>query len=218
LNLLIIDDHPLTRFGLQAALGSMLPGSQIAAAGSVEDALATLNRPPRPDVILLDLRLPTLADGIGLLRQLRVIASTAAVLVVSGEDSPDLVAMLKAEGARGFVSKSEGPDQLVAAIRQALATPAGFRASDSVSASAGGGPPCPPLIPRVWQVYALVASGKPNKVIARELDISEGAVKNYVTRILDATATSNRGEAIVLYAENIERWRLDPTYRGGAPG
>jgi DNA-binding NarL/FixJ family response regulator len=214
LKLLIIDDHPLTRFGLQSALTTLLPGTEIVAAGSTEEALAALNHPPRPAVILLDLRLPSLADGVGLLRKLRVIASTAAVLIVSAEDSPNLIGMLEAEGARGFVSKSEGPEQLVAAIRQAVAAPAGFRQSESVPAEASSGAPCPRLIPRIWQVYERVASGKPNKLIAHELDISEGAVKNYVTRILDATATRNRGEAIVLYAENIERWRVDPAYRG----
>jgi DNA-binding NarL/FixJ family response regulator len=62
-------------------------------------------------------------------------------------------------------------------------------------------------------VFAQVAEGKPNKVIARELGVTEGAVKNYMTKLLDATGASNRGEAIKLYIENIERWRADPRYR-----
>lgn len=217
MNILIIDDHPLIRFGLESALERLLAGSRISAAASAAEALAALNRPPRPDVILLDLRLPTLADGIGLLRQLRVIASTAAVLIVSGEESPDLVPLVRAEGARGFISKSDGADKLVAAIQAALAQPGEFQCSEGLRGAAARGaaaPPCPALIPRVWQVYGLVASGKPNKLIARELDISEGAVKNYVTRILDATGSANRGEAILKYAEHIERWRVDPAYRG----
>ncbi len=217
MNILIIDDHPLIRFGLESALARLLAGAQITAASTATEALATLNHPPRPDVILLDLRLPTLADGMGLLRQLRVIASNTPVLIVSGEETPDLVPMVRAAGARGFISKSDGADKLVAAIQGALARPDEFQCSDALRGTAtrgAGAPACPALIPRVWQVYALVASGRPNKLIARELDISEGAVKNYVTRILDATASANRGEAILKYVEHIERWRVDPAYRG----
>lgn len=220
MNILIIDDHPLIRFGLESALARLLAGSRITAAASVAEALAALNHPPRPDVILLDLRLPTLAEGMGLLRQLRVIASSVPVLIVSGEESGDLVPLVRAEGARGFISKSDGADKLVDAIHRVCGAQNAFVCSEALRGAdrADAAPACPPLIPRVWQVYALVASGKPNKLIARELDISEGAVKNYVTRILDATGSANRGEAILKYAEHIERWRVDPTYRGEQVG
>lgn len=213
MNILIIDDHPLIRFGLESALARLLAGSRITAAASVAEALAALNHPPRPDVNLLDLRLPTLAEGMGLLRQVRVIASSVPVLIVSGEESGDLVPLVRAEGACGFISKSDGADKLVDAIHRVCAAPNAFVCSDALR-GAERTAACPPLIPRVWQVYALVASGKPNKLIARDLDISEGAVKNYVRRILDATGSANRGEAILKYAEHIERWRVDPAYRG----
>jgi DNA-binding NarL/FixJ family response regulator len=217
MNILIIDDHPLIRFGLESALARLLAGSRITAAASVAEALAALNHPPRPDVILLDLRLPTLTEGMSLLRQVRVIASSVPVLIVSGEESGDLVPLVRAEGARGFISKSDGADKLVDAIHRVCAAPDAFVCSDALR-GAERAAACPPLIPRVWQVYALVASGKPNKLIARDLDISEGAVKNYVTRILDATGSANRGEAILKYAEHIERWRVDPAYRGEQVG
>jgi two-component system nitrate/nitrite response regulator NarL len=217
MNLLIIDDHPLIRFGLEAALGRLLPGALISAAASSAEALAALNKPPRPDVILLDLRLPTLAEGITLLRQVRTVATTARVLVVSVEESGGLLPLVQAEGASGFISKSEGADRLVAAIQNVLSDPGKFYCSDALreSSASGAAAPCPDLIPRVWQVYAAMASGKPNKVIARELDISEGSVKNYVTRILEATASVNRGSAIQKYSEHIERWRVESRYRGG---
>lgn len=216
MNILIIDDHPLIRFGLETALGRLLAGAAITAAASASEALAALNRPPRPDVVLLDLRLPTLADGVTLLRQIRTVASSTPVLIVSGDESASLVPLVRSEGASGFVSKSEGADRLVAAIQQILAAPKTFYCSETLRAAETGdaAPTCPELIPRVWQVYALVASGRPSKLIARELDISEGAVKNYVTRILDATDSANRGAAINKYLEHIERWRVDPKYRG----
>ncbi|MCU0949807.1 MAG: response regulator transcription factor [Burkholderiaceae bacterium] len=224
MKILVVEDHPLTRYGLESVLSSLIAGAEVVGAGSVAEALAALNRPPRPDVILLDLRLPTLADGIGLLRQLRVIASTAPVLVVSGEDAPDLVAMARDAGAFGFVSKSDGADKLLAAISSVAGTatqpraarPAFFR-SDALMRAAqqdGTAAPCPDLIPRAWQVYVQVAQGKPNKLIARDMDITVGSVKNYVTRILDATGAANRAEAIVLFSDHIERWRLDQAYRG----
>ena len=215
MRILIIDDHPLIRYGLQAALESHLPGASFDEAASPEAALALLNRPPRPDLILLDLRLPTLADGLELLSNLRKVATRSPVLVLAGEPTHETVAAARDSGASGFISKGEPPDRLAQAIEACLARPDKFllRAALPPASDRAAVPPAPQLIPRLWQVFALVAEGKPNKVIARELGVTEGAVKNYVTRVLEATRTSNRGEAIKLYIENIERWRADPRSR-----
>jgi len=146
------------------------------------------------------------------------LAGTSAlggVLVLAGEPTHETVAAARDNGASGFISKGEPPDRLAQAIEACLARPDEFllRAALPPASDRAAVPPAPQLIPRLWQVFALVAEGKPNKVIARELGVTEGAVKNYVTRVLEATGTSNRGEAIKLYIENIERWRADPRSR-----
>jgi len=215
MRILIIDDHPLIRYGLQASLQAHLPAASFDEAESPEAALAILNRPPRPDLILLDLRLPTLADGLELLVNLRKVATRSPVLVLAGELTHDTVAAVRDNGASGFISKGEPPGRLAQAIQTCLQRPDEFllRAALPPAPTRVAAPPAPSLIPRLWQVFAQVAEGKPNKVIARELGVTEGAVKNYMTKLLDATGASNRGEAIKLYIENIERWRADPRYR-----
>jgi len=195
MRILIIDDHPLIRYGLQASLQAHLPAASFDEAESPEAALAILNRPPRPDLILLDLRLPTLADGLELLVNLRKVATRSPVLVLAGEPTHDTVAAVRDNGASGFISKGESPGRLAQAIQTCLQRPDEFllRAALPPAPTRVAAPPAPSLIPRLWQVFA--------------------QVKNYMTKLLDATGASNRGEAIKLYIENIERWRADPRYR-----
>ncbi len=216
MNLLLVEDHPLMRFGLEAALTAAVPDARITVADGPAAALIALNRAPRPDIVLLDLRLPTLAAGITLLRQIRKVASTCRVIALSGETDPQLIPLLQADGAMGFVSKSDGPEVLLAAIDAVRRGQPCFHTASLAPLPADSlrGRACPDMIPRVWQVYALLAQGLPNKLIGRELDITEGAVKNYVTRLLEAVDARNRSEAIALYRENIDRWRVDPAYRG----
>jgi DNA-binding NarL/FixJ family response regulator len=219
-NILLVDDHPLMRAGLEAALAVSVSNAQIFSANAPDEARALLRGRADWDLVLLDLRVPTVQEGVGMLRAAVAMTPAPPVIVLSAEADPALVEQLRAIGARGFVSKSKGPDTLLAAIRMVLAGGDFF--------PIGGPPPpgsqydrplhagraCPDLIPRVWQVYHLVSSGQTNKMIGRELSITEGAVKNYVTRLLEGLDARNRGEAISIYKENIHRWQLDPAYRG----
>ncbi len=223
-NILLVDDHPLMRAGLEAALSVSVNNAQIFSANAPDEALALLHGRADWDLVLLDLRVPKVQDGVGILRAATAMVPALPVIVLSAEADPALVDQLHTIGARGFVSKSKGPDTLMAAIRIVLAGgeffPVGSPqpAGSSFDRTQHAGRPCPDLIPRVWQVYHLVSSGLTNKMIGRELSITEGAVKNYVTRLLEGLDAHNRGEAISIYKENIHRWQLDPAYRGAEAG
>lgn len=219
-NILLVDDHPLMRAGLEAALAVSVGEAQIFSANAPDEALALLRGRVDWDLVLLDLRIPTVQDGVSVLRAAVVMMPAPPVIVLSAEADPALVEQLHTIGARGFVSKSKGPETLLAAIRMVLAGGEFFPVggpqptASPYDRTLHAGRPCPDLIPRVWQVYHLVSSGLTNKMIGRELSITEGAVKNYVTRLLEGLDAHNRGEAISIYKENIHRWQLDPAYRG----
>lgn len=218
MRLLLIDDHPLMSAGLQSALAAAFPDAEIMVATQAEDAVALLRGYPQWDLVLLDLRIPTLDDGLHVLQIARQQHPATPVLILSAETAPAVLSTLKAAGARGFVSKSKGPETLLGAVKIVLNGGEYFPLPQSSGVPAARpAPRCPELIPRVWQVYHLLAEGLPNKSIGRDLDITEGVVKNYVTRVLEGVGASNRGEAIAIYKENIVRWRMDPGYRGGTP-
>lgn len=221
MNILLVDDHPLMRAGLEAALSVSVGDAQIFSANAQDEALTLLRGRSNWDLVLLDLRIPTVQDGVAVLRAVVAASPAPPVIVLSAEADPPLVEQLRAIGARGFVSKSKGPETLLAAIRIVLAGGEYFPVGGMPPAvqhpdrALHAGRPCPDLIPRVWQVYHLVSSGLTIKMIGRKLNITEGAVKNYVTRLLDGLDARNRGEAISIYKENISRWQLDAAYRGG---
>lgn len=221
-NILLVDDHPLMRAGLEAALAVSVGDAQIFSANATDEALTLLRGRSDWNLVLLDLRIPTVQDGVAVLRAAVAMTPAPPVIVLSAEADPPLVAQLHTIGARGFVSKSKGPDTLMAAIRIVLGGGEYFPVGGTSAAAAQpdralhGGRPCPDLIPRVWQVHHLVSGGLTNKMISRELNITEGAVKSYVTRLLEGLNARNRGEAISIYKENISRWQLDPLYRGSS--
>jgi DNA-binding NarL/FixJ family response regulator len=218
MRILLVDDHPLMSAGLQSALAAALPDAEIMMAAQADDAMALLRGYPQWDLILLDLRIPTLDDGLHVLQIVRQQYSATPVLILSAETAPEVLSTLRTAGAKGFVSKSKGPETLLGAVKIVLGGGEYFPMQQSSGpAVTRPSPRCPELIPRVWQVYHLLAEGMPNKSIGRDLSITEGVVKNYVTRVLDGVGASNRGEAIAIYKENIARWRMDPGYRGGKP-
>lgn len=220
MDILLVDDHPLMRAGLEAALAVSLGDAQIFSANAVDEALTLLKGRAAWDLVLLDLRIPGAADGVNVLRAAVALQPAPPVIVLSAEADPGLIEQLRQIGARGFVSKSKGPETLMAAIRTVLAggryfpvAPAALLDPQAVRFRHPDRR-CPDLIPRVWQVYHLMSHGLTNKAVGRELALTEGAVKNYVTRILEAVEAHNRGEAIAIYKENIHRWQVDPSFRG----
>jgi two-component system nitrate/nitrite response regulator NarL len=209
LRVLVIDDHTLFREGLQGLL-SRRNIEVIAATGDGNEGLA-LAQLHNPDIILLDMRMPG-SDGISVLKQLieHEMKMPIAILTTSS-DERDLVEALRS-GARGYLLKDMEPDALVAALRdidagktvvapnltQILAEVVQGKSSiPELEASPFDG-----LTPRETEILGLLAEGQSNKVIARNLGISDGTVKLHVKAILRKLEVHSRVEAAVMAVEH----------------
>jgi DNA-binding NarL/FixJ family response regulator len=210
MKILLIDDHALFREGLKFLLRSLDAALEVDEAGNCAKALeyaATRSY----DLVLLDLKMPGV-EGLDALAALREAIPGIPLVVVSGEDNPGVVRAAIERGAMGFIPKSSTPEVLVQALRLVLAhgvylpptvldaaavtTPA----TAVVPQGAAGQPPLG-LTARQVDVLRCVIQGKPNKIIARELDISEGTVKAHLSSVLRAFGVRNRTEAVYAAAK-----------------
>ena len=209
MNVLLIDDHALFRSGLETLLERQ--GIEvIAAVGDGEEGLAAAQE-LNPDIILLDLRMPDL-DGLDVLRRLRErdVATPVVMLTTSNEDR-DLVESLRS-GAQGYLLKDMEPSELVNALHSILRGEtviapelAGALAKvvqgDGDEEEESTETPFGELTPREKEILCLLAEGQSNKVIARNLGISDGTVKLHVKAILRKLDVHSRVEAAVMAVE-----------------
>jgi len=207
LRILVIDDHTLFRVGLQGLLEHR--GIEvIAAVGDGQEGLA-LAEQLRPDVVLLDMRMPGL-DGLGVLRHLRQsgLRMPIAMLTTSSNEQ-DLVEALRS-GAQGYLIKDMEPDDLVLALRDIVAgktvvapdlAPVLAKVVQGESVIARDPSPFSELTPRESEILVLLAEGLSNKAIARNLGISDGTVKLHVKAILRKLGVHSRVEAAVIAVE-----------------
>jgi len=181
---IVVDDHPVVREGLVAALGAEVVG----VFASAEEALAS---PLRTDVVILDLELPGLSG-------LDAIARFAApVLVLTAYANDEDIDRALAAGAKGYLLKGAPLDDIERAI-------AAVARGDTVldpRITARALAPRRRLSTRERQVLALVAEGKSNKEIAAALRISERTAKFHVTAILDKLGAENRAQAVAVAKE-----------------
>lgn len=209
LRVLLIDDHTLFRVGLEGLLESR--GIEIVA--SVDNGQESLRLVDelKPDVILLDMRMPGI-NGLGVLQMLRQIHHTLPIvmLTTSAEES-DLIESLRA-GAQGYLLKDMEPDALVIALRDIVAgktvvapdlAPVLARAVQGKSDEliTENDSPFQELTPRETEILGLLAEGQSNKAIARNLGISDGTVKLHVKAILRKLNVHSRVEAAVMAVE-----------------
>jgi DNA-binding NarL/FixJ family response regulator len=199
--LLIADDHAVVRAGLKSLLGDVRDMDIVAEAADGDEAVR-LARRHRPDVILLDVRMPG-TDGLAVLGQLRADLPLTAVLMFSSYDNPTYIARAVALGASGYLVKNASRDEIIAAVRRvsagesiwsreglrkitgALSTP---RAPAEIDA---------PLTKRESEVLRQLALGLSNKEIAQALDISYETVKEHVQHILRKLGVADRTQAAV---------------------
>ena len=189
---LVVDDHPAVRRGLRTFLelaGDLAVVGEAADGPAALDLIATLE----PDVVLLDMMLPGM-DGVAVLRELRRRGLTTRVLVVTSfTDRARLLPAVRA-GARGYLSKDVDPHALVAAVRSVAAGHLLFE--PDVAATLLGAPPAEPaLTAREHDVLALIAEGRSNREIARELVVAEKTVKTHVSSILLKLGLADRTQA-----------------------
>lgn len=207
MRVLLIDDHTLFRLGLKSLLERS--GIQVAAAASTGKEGLEIAAEIHPDVILLDMRMPDM-DGIEVLRRLREqgIASPITMLTTSNEER-DLVESLR-NGAQGYLLKDMDPEELVKALHSIVAGDtvvapqlAGTLARALQTKDVVEEPPTPlsELTPREVEILEHLAEGQSNKVIGRELGITDGTVKLHVKAILRKLNVRSRVEAAVIAVE-----------------
>lgn len=207
---LLIDDHTLFREGLQELL-SRRSIETVGAVGDGETGIR-LARELLPDVILLDMRMPTMS-GLEVLRRLRQagLRMPIVMLTTSTEES-DLIECLR-NGAQGYLLKEMEPGDLVDALEEIIqgkTVVAPHLAQllvrvvqgqpDPPAVNAAG--PFDALTPREGEILSLLAEGQSNKVIARNLGISDGTVKLHVKAILRKLGVHSRVEAAVLAVQH----------------
>jgi DNA-binding NarL/FixJ family response regulator len=202
IRLLIADDHPAYRRGLEL----MLVGTgdiEIVGEADNGELAVELAGSLAPDVVLMDLRMPGL-DGIAATRRLTRSGSAAAVVVLTMFEDDDSVFAAMRAGARGYLLKGAEQDEIVRAIRAAAAGEAifGREIAQRVIAHFAGGSGStaaafPSLTDREREVLEMVAEGKGNATIAHELMISLKTVRNHVSNIFTKLQVSERAQAIV---------------------
>jgi NarL family two-component system response regulator LiaR len=196
---LVVDDHAVVREGLRAYL-DLQDGIEVAGeAADGEEALEAVER-VHPDVVLMDLVMPKL-DGLGAMRALRERAPRARVIVLTSFlDDDRLLPALRA-GAAGYLLKNAQPEELARAVRAAHAGEALLDpvvAARLVEALSGDEEPLDRLTPREREVLELIGRGFANKLIARELGVSEKTVKTHVGHVLAKLGVSDRTQAAVI--------------------
>jgi len=208
IRLLLVDDHPVVRDGLRGMLAGDPDLEVVGEASDGHEAL-TLVDTLRPDVILMDLRMPGMG-GAAAIRELAARGSTARVLVLTTYDSDsDVVPALEA-GATGYLLKDAPRDQLVRAIRAAArdeAVLAPSVATRLVSQLRSPGPAQDALSERELEVLTLIAQGETNRGAAARLFISEATVKTHLLHIYEKLGVNDRAAAV---ATAYERGLLVP--------
>jgi DNA-binding NarL/FixJ family response regulator len=197
---LIVDDHEVVRLGIK----SLLTGSNIIVVGDVangEQALAAV-KTHKPDVILLDVRMPD-SDGLTTLSRLRMEDSAVKVLMLSTYDNPTYVARAVALGANGYLLKSASREDLVAAIEKAAGGEDAWtrdelrRVTGALATPRMSGEVEVPLTQRESEVLRQLAHGLTNKEIGQSLGISYETVKEHVQHILRKIGVNDRTQAAV---------------------
>jgi len=203
LRVAIVDDHPMFRMGMAAAIAEM-DGIELVGEAQRADQVAALVAESAPDVLLLDIRLP---DGSGL-EVNRWIAEhhpdVRVVMLTMSEDSDTALTALR-DGASGYLVKGAGPQRVESALRAAAGGDVVLDQSlaQAVSELAAGRRatatrPFPELTDREFDVLVLIAEGMDNQAIARRLVLSPKTVRNHVSNVFAKIHANDRPHAVVL--------------------
>ncbi|MDD5057538.1 MAG: response regulator transcription factor [Sideroxydans sp.] len=189
--LLVIDDHALFRSGLRMVLSTNMPNTEVIEAGSLIEAMNIA--PEKIDAIMLDIKLPGLngLEGIALLKRKWPLTP---ILMLSSQDEPETVRLALARGATRFISKADTADNILAVLGRVLR---GDLSGPTTQGASGGDATNSHhhLTPRQCEVLDRLCQGMSNKLIARQLDLSEHTVRGHVQAILTFLQVSSRSEA-----------------------
>lgn len=218
MRVLVADDHPMFRAGLLALLGT---DDGLEAVGEAETGTRAVELAVelQPDVVVMDLHMPGL-DGVGATRAITEQAPNVGVLVLTMSDEEETVVAALSAGARGYLLKEAGPEEILGAVRSvghgatvlgpavgrrvrgllAAPPPSGSSTPSASSGSSSDAPApeaFPGLTPREREILAFIAAGRSNPAIARELVLSPKTVRNHISNIFAKLQVQARAEAIV---------------------
>ncbi|MET8053514.1 response regulator transcription factor [Streptosporangium sp. NPDC005286] len=210
IRVVLADDEAMIRAGVKSILATDAGIEVVAEAADGREAIE-LTRAHRPDIAMLDIRMPRL-DGLSAAAELRATMPQVAVIMLTTFDEDEYVSRALDEGAAGFLLKAADPRELIIGVR-AVADGAAYlspRIARKVIAQLGGGRlsragtarrQVESLTAREREVLALVGRGMSNQDIGRELFLSEGTVKSHVSAILLRLGLSNRVQAAIIAYE-----------------
>lgn len=187
--ILLIDDHAMFRSGLRMLLHAHMPEVLVDESGNLNDALHSTQQSPA--AVLLDIKLPGLngVDGIALVKRRW---PQTPILMLSSQDEPETVRSAMARGATCFISKAETADHIISLLRMVMR---GDPLPDEAQGAAETSAEITHLTPRQCEVLDLLCKGMSNKLIARQLNLSENTVRGHVQAILAFLRVSSRSEA-----------------------
>ena len=200
IRVLLADDHAVVRSGLTQLLDTVDDMEVVGAAADGAEAVS-LALAQRPDVTLMDLSMPVM-DGIEAIGRVRAENPEARIVVLTSFSDRERILDALDAGAVGYLLKDAEPEELIRGVRAAAAgeAPLAPKAASAVLTARTEQRPAAELTPREREVLALLAGGKANKQIARELGISEKTVKAHLTRVFEAIGVSDR-TAAALWAQ-----------------
>jgi two-component system, NarL family, response regulator len=193
ISVMVVDDHPLIRVGIAAIVNARADMTVVAQAGTGEEALELFRR-HKPDVTLMDLRLPGIG-GVEAIAAMRTTRPDARFIVVTTYDGDEDIHRALEAGAQGYIIKGMPYQTLVEAIHRVHL---GKRFLPPPVANAlASRMPDSDLSPREMEVLLLLVAGRSNKEIAQTLDITEATVKSHVSTILMRLGVDDRTQAVV---------------------
>jgi DNA-binding NarL/FixJ family response regulator len=206
IRVMVVDDQALVREGLMTLLGAAPDIAPVAAASDGEEAVRLAAR-HRPDVVLMDLRMPML-DGVEATRQIRAAQPTTEIVVLTTHADEDSILDALRAGARGYLTKDAGIAEIsravhAAAAHQAVLDPVAHSALIQAASAGARGAAAPPptnlpddLTPREAEVLSLIANGLSNGEIASTLVVSEATVKTHINHVFAKIGARDRAQAV----------------------